>query len=106
MNYLFLKLENEATFKEDSPERRAFASHLKLVAKALHDIEWVDSGDYAQGAENEAIRACLSGAAAERERLIKAVADCHMWQTINNQNYPSAWHDGIDEALRVMRDEE
>jgi hypothetical protein len=25
----------------------------------LHDIEWVDSADYAPGDEDEAIRACL-----------------------------------------------
>jgi uncharacterized small protein (DUF1192 family) len=36
---------------------------LKLVAKALHDIEWVDSGDYGPGDENKAIRACLGDAA-------------------------------------------
>lgn len=63
MNYLYSKLEYEASFKEDTPERRAFAKHLKLVAKALHDIEWVDSGDYARGDEAEAIRACLSDGA-------------------------------------------
>jgi hypothetical protein len=62
MNYIYSKLEYEATFTADTPERRAFARHLKLVAKALHDIEWVDSGDYGPGDENAAIRACLSDA--------------------------------------------
>lgn len=60
MNYLYSKLEYEATFVENTPERRAFAKHLKLVAKALHDIEWVDSADYGPGDETEAIRACLN----------------------------------------------
>ena len=60
MNYLYSKLEHEATFVENTPERRAFAKHLKLVAKALHDIEWVDSADYGPGDETEAIRACLN----------------------------------------------
>lgn len=59
MNYLYSKLEYEAFFRTDTPERKAFAKHLKLVAKALHDIEWVDSGDYGPGDENDAIRACL-----------------------------------------------
>jgi hypothetical protein len=63
MNYLYSKLEYDATFCEDTPERRAFAQHLKLVAKALHDIEWVDSCDYGPGADSEAIRACLGGGA-------------------------------------------
>jgi hypothetical protein len=62
MNYIYSKLEYEATFAADTPERRAFAKHLKLVAKALHDIEWVDSGDYGPGDENAAIRACLGDA--------------------------------------------
>ena len=62
MNYIYSRLEYEATFAEDTPERRAFAKHLKLVAKALHDIEWVDSGDYGPGDENAAIRACLGDA--------------------------------------------
>lgn len=61
MNYLYSRLEY-ADFKADTPERRAFEQHLKLVAKALHDIEWVDSGDYGPGDENAAIRACLGDA--------------------------------------------
>lgn len=40
--------------------RRQFAEHLKLVAEALHDIEWVDSGDKSPGDENEAIRHVLA----------------------------------------------
>ena len=63
MNYLYSKLEYDATFREDTPERKAFAKHLKLVAKALHDIEWVESGDYGPGDDIKAIRACLSSAA-------------------------------------------
>ena len=62
MNYIYSKLEYEATFTADTPERRAFAKHLKLVVKALHDIEWVDSGDYGPGDETAAIRACLGDA--------------------------------------------
>lgn len=63
MNYLYSRLEYEANFRQDTPERRAFAKHLELVVKALHDIEWVDSGDYGPGDENAAIRACLGDAA-------------------------------------------
>ena len=33
------------------------------MAKALHDIEWVDSADYGPGDDTEAIRACLSSGA-------------------------------------------
>ena len=39
--------------------RKAFKTHLYKVAKACHDIEWVDSGDCGDGDEDAAIRACL-----------------------------------------------
>ena len=35
--------------------QKAFAQHLKDVAKALHDLEWVFSGDYGAGDETEAL---------------------------------------------------
>ena len=59
MNYLYSKLEYDATFTRNTVERKAFAKHLELVVKALHDIEWVDSSDYGPGDEVAAIRACL-----------------------------------------------
>jgi len=34
----------------------AFAAHLKDVSKALHDLEWVFSGDYTDGDDVEALR--------------------------------------------------
>lgn len=70
MDYLYSKVE-WATFHTDTPERAAFAKHLKLVAKALHDIEWVDSCDYGPGDESAAIRACL-GESAVLEATIEA----------------------------------
>lgn len=44
MDYLSVKVE-EAHFHETTIERKAFRDHLKKVAKALHAIEWNDSGD-------------------------------------------------------------
>jgi hypothetical protein len=70
MNYLYSKLECNATFSTHTPERRAFKEHLVKVSKALHDIEWVDSGDYGPGDENAAIRACLS-----QEQLLESVIE-------------------------------
>lgn len=58
MEYLCYKV-GDASFRTHTPERKAFMKHLQLVAAALHDIEWVDSGDYGPGRENEAIRFCL-----------------------------------------------
>ncbi len=75
MNYLYSQLEY-ARFSTETPERRAFAKHLALVAKALHDIEWVDSGDYGPGDEIDAIRACLT-AGATLEAAIEAANEAH-----------------------------
>lgn len=75
-DYLYTKIEDVAdsllSRKGEAPIRRAFAEHLKLVAKALHDIEWVDSGDYGGGDDVDAIRAALgpSADAAELKVLI------------------------------------
>ena len=73
MNYLYSKIEYDAIFRIDTPERKAFAKHLQLVAKALHDIEWVDSSDYSNGKENEAIRACIGDGAV----LVAAIEQAH-----------------------------
>lgn len=57
-SYAYMDIEdlaNTIARNVQTPERIAFAEHLKKVAKAMHDIEWVDSGDYGQGGENEAI---------------------------------------------------
>lgn len=45
MNYLYQRIEWDATFKTNTPERRAFRKHLMLVARCLKAIEWNDSGD-------------------------------------------------------------
>lgn len=50
-----------------NPLRRAFGRHVALVAKALHDIEWVDSCDYSEGDEVDAIYAVLGERVVERE---------------------------------------
>jgi hypothetical protein len=35
--------------------RAWFVEHLRLVSQAMHDIEWVDSGDYGPGDEVDAL---------------------------------------------------
>lgn len=49
--------------KDQTPLRRAFAAHLKLVAKAMHNIEWVDSGDYGEGEDLAAMQAAMGDSA-------------------------------------------
>ena len=63
MNYLYSRIEYDAKFLGNTPERKAFRFHLEKVAQALHDIEWVDSGDYGPGDEEAAIRACIGDGA-------------------------------------------
>ena len=71
LDYFYSKLEwLIPTIKATTPLRRAFKEHLAKVAKALHDIEWVDSDDYGPGDEDKAIRECLSEGA-ELEQLVK-----------------------------------
>lgn len=51
------------------------------------------------------LRRCWDAAvAANCQRLARDVADLHMAQSINNQNHPSAWNDGVDAALEVIRE--
>lgn len=74
-NYAYRNIE-EIEIRPKTALRRAFQAHLALVAKAMHDIEWVDSSDYSDGAEDEAIRACL-GSHGELDHLIKEAKEAH-----------------------------
>ena len=77
MDYLYAKVES-AEFLENTPERVAFRKHLNLVAKALKDIEWVDSGDRKRGDDTDAIMACITKSEvlqSERERLEAAIKE-------------------------------
>jgi hypothetical protein len=61
--------------KESCPYRRALGRRLKLIAVALHEIEWVDSGDTSPGDEMSAVRAALGGGrAAVAAALVESVA--------------------------------
>ena len=52
---------------DGSPLRRAFGSHMRLVAKAMHDVEWADSGDIGRGDDRKAIQEVLGDSADIRE---------------------------------------
>lgn len=79
-NYAYHRINELASeIRGNSAERCAFRHLLTKVATALHDIEWVDSGDYGPGDENKAIAACLSPDIrfeAAAARLKKAVVEC------------------------------
>lgn len=58
--YAYRKIEDLASeIRPTSSLRKAFKTHLRKVAKACRDIEWVDSSDCGPGDEDGAIRACL-----------------------------------------------
>ena len=75
--------------------------------ETLLDEEWESLHrfvDYCLRAEVEALRKdAAAKVAEERERLIREVAALHMAQSVNNQNHPRAWHDGVDAALDAIR---
>lgn len=56
------------------PRRMAFQKLLKLVADAMYEIEWVDSGDNGAGDEYEAIDACFSFLTTTPDIITKAQA--------------------------------
>lgn len=46
-DYTYIRVETMSRdlIKSRDPLRKAFGRHLKLIAVAMHDVEWVDSGD-------------------------------------------------------------
>jgi hypothetical protein len=60
-NYMYRTLEEVADrlMSDKKPLRRAFGEHVAKVANALHDVEWVDSGDSAENDELPSIKAVL-----------------------------------------------
>jgi hypothetical protein len=56
-----------------TPLHRAFADHLRKVETALHDLEWVWSGDTMPGDETAALRAVVSPGAVLSRALSDAV---------------------------------
>ena len=55
-DYIWIKIDDiEIRNIDNNPKRNKFQKLLKLVADAMHAIEWVDSGDYGEGAEEEYI---------------------------------------------------
>ena len=58
LDYICYKLDDAVDAIEKRATttlQKAFAAHLRDVSKALHDLEWVFSGDYGEGDETEAL---------------------------------------------------
>lgn len=58
----------------DNKKRLLFQKLLHLVGEAMHDIEWVDSCDYAEGDENKALDAVFNFLKGDAETKWKALA--------------------------------
>lgn len=35
---------------------------------------------------------------------VSTLHDMHLWQSVNNQNYPSAWHDAVDKGIDAIKE--
>ena len=60
-DYVCYRVEDAADrlIESDDFHRNALGHHMKLISKALHDIEWVDSCDMGEGDEIESIKVAL-----------------------------------------------
>jgi len=76
-DYAFRHVENMADelSTQKCGLRKAFAKHLHLVAIAMHDIEWVDSSDYGEGDEIDAIKKALPNHKQESFDILKDDAE-------------------------------
>lgn len=73
--YIFNRIHDiDIRDTQRDPKRAAFQKLLTLVADAMHDIEWVDSGDYGYGDEHKAIDACFAMLGHDPEVVTKAAA--------------------------------
>lgn len=74
-DYICHKIDDiEIQGTRDNKRRLLFQKLLKLVAKAMHDIEWVDSGDCGDGDENKAIDSVFDFLKGDAEQKWKSLA--------------------------------
>lgn len=81
MDYLFSKVEDVALWlkEEKDPYRAMFGNHLLKVARALHEIEWVDSCDKSYPDDINAIKQVFDNP----DELALSVALDRAQETIN-----------------------
>ncbi|HFD31654.1 MAG TPA: hypothetical protein ENJ28_02910 [Gammaproteobacteria bacterium] len=60
-DYFYTKCQDTSERLDSSscPYRRALGKKMDKIAKAMHDIEWVDSGDYGSYDDIQAIKDSL-----------------------------------------------
>lgn len=75
-DYLCYKIDDAANIlmaKHQPDYRRAFGKHLRLIAKAMHDVEWVDSCDMSNGDDKKSIMLCIGHEQVLKELLNNAI---------------------------------
>ena len=88
--------------RSKKPLHIAFAKHLEKVASALHDLEWVFSGDYSEPAEEKAIRAVLHPTAEIESAKEEAEIALHnLDQAIKNASNGT---DSVAESVEILKD--
>ena len=35
---------------------------------------------------------------------VSTLNDMHLWQSVNNQNYPGVWHDAVDQSIDTIKE--
>jgi hypothetical protein len=35
---------------------------------------------------------------------VSTLQGMHLWQSVNNQNYPNTWHDAVDQGIDVIKE--
>jgi len=73
-DYLCFKIADLADEmgKDNLSYRRSFSTHLLSVAKALHAIEYVQSGQNPEGSERSAIQECINPSYSLRSLVMEA----------------------------------
>jgi hypothetical protein len=70
LDYAYGKLNDAISMmaaRAKTPLHKAFLKHLVLVSEALHDVEWVYSGDYSEDQAEESIKKVLGAGAKAAE---------------------------------------
>lgn len=73
-DYVYNRIQEIELRNKDNPRRATFQKLLYLVAEAMHDIEWVDSGDCSPGDENKSIDAVFNFLKGDSDTKKKSIA--------------------------------
>ena len=90
LDYVYGRVEDASDTilnRSKKPLHTAFAKHLKDVAVALHDLEWVLSGDTSEPDEEQAIRKCINKSNEIKSAIEEAeIAKNNLEMVIKNAN--------------------